>query len=163
MHLFILLIALFYFKLNAQPIKNETLFSFTDKHSYTDNRKGIKKDKTYSASKGCCDNSKPYVVLEGYEGPSSFTQFAIWCDHCGVQKFSSEQTELCKSEFLKLYEHLFTEKLNSDLALKLELPESKASLVISKKNSDKKIRVSGGALKCDTKGGLRYRIDLFVR
>ncbi len=147
----------------ASSISISSLIAFSDKHAYQDNRKTVEAEHMYSASKGCCDLQRPYSVLEAYNGVSSFHQVALYCDQCATQEISQEQIDLCKSEFKSLHRELFSTELSEDLVRALKpLPVGHSS-IISKEGSAEKIRVSSGLLKCDTRGGFRFRIDVFVK
>lgn len=90
-------------------------------------------------------------MFEAYKKKEAnvFHQIAMSCRHCNVRRLSQEQLDLCKSEFPKLYHHLFGEKLDFDF-----LAQDKGKL---------KIRIKERGLKCDGKLGADYRIDVFAK
>lgn len=155
----------------AAPISARDLMNFADQYEYKDNRKDIQKQGMYQASRDCCLTEKAYPGLEAYQGTDEFRQVALFCDHCGIKEISAEQIKLCQTEFGNLYRSLFQEDMEAAVAEKLIPPPVPSAAnkfkstpkVISKKNANPKIRVSSGGLKCDLKGGFRFRIDLFVK
>lgn len=145
----------------AGPVVSlEILTSHADRFSYRDNRDTLSKDKTFSASKGCC-GAGPYSVIEAYPGRAGFQQVALWCDHCDPKGTSFEQLKLCKDEFGLLYKSLVGEEFSKDMALKMDTLGSGKTVTISALKH--RIRFSTGKLKCDGASGSRVRIDFFAR
>ena len=148
----------------AAPIQIKSLLNFADKYSYQDNRRTIAADQMYSAYKGLWNEGQPYFILEAYNGSSKFKQVALSCNRCRINDLSEEQINLCNNEFKNLYRALFSKELSNDIlaALKKAPPAGK-SQIITTDNAPEKIRISSGGLKCDTLGGVSFRIDTFPK
>jgi hypothetical protein len=149
----------------SKPITAQQLFSFSKEHQYRDNRKTLKRDQEYSASKGCCAINQAYTVLQAFNGTKSFKQVALYCDHCGIKAVSDEQIILCQGEFANLYKSLYKKDLDLEVASQLVPPQDSKSdsKQVTPEGADPKIRVATGGLKCDGKLGFRFRIDLIAK
>ncbi len=143
----------------ADSISLNALKSFADQNSYRDNRNSIEKEKIYAASKNCCGHSA-YSIIEAYPDKKGFKQVALWCDHCGIKKISTEQIDLCRTEFKNLHKSI-TNQDPSESLLSLIGTDGKGRQKTS--NANTAVRFSTGFLKCDTQGGSRVRIDYFFK
>ncbi len=144
----------------AAQISQKELLDYADKYSYSDNRKNLGRDKVYSAQKGDRDEETSTLLL-AFPGPKSFRQVALMCNRCGADL----SLEVCKNEFIQLYQKLTGKEPSSKLIAKIQIHQDEKQKLDSF-NSQLRLRLSSGALYCDgARGnglGSSLRFDFFL-
>jgi hypothetical protein len=154
-----MLMIYFLFSAFAFAVEQLALTKFSDQFGYQDNRQTLARDKTYSATKNCCDKG-PWSALEAFPHKQSFGQVAIWCDQCGVSELSIDLIRYCETEFRSLYQHLTGKVFGGNFRQIVERKKLATEVLLSPYQGYR-LRLSAGTLKCDGKGGKRIRVDLF--
>jgi hypothetical protein len=152
-------IFLYSFLAVATPFSLKTLTDYADRNGYTDNRRTVKADRMYGATRSM-SNDAPYTMVNAFAGPDSFKQLSLWCRECRMTKASDKLIQACRGELALLYKHVS----GTDAPVNL-LEQIKEIQSETKTASDPnfKIKLSSGFLKCDGLGGVQLRVDLFYK